>query len=256
MHSDITTLRKYIPTGIKIKFDFQRNDDKFSLLSHDTKTDFIIELGEMKMSCKRYKPAKTFIDFYQNQLSLGKTPSLPIDRSLIKTYVVNSGVTDLSAYNLIRGSQLPEQIIIGIVSQEAYNGSMNKNPFNFQNFDIREASLIVNGVNEPAELYKLNVDIGDKVDMFASFLDNTGVHTDDREFGISLEDYYGGSFLMAWDRTPDNCNRYHRHKMGSGTIDINIKTGNPLPETVTVIVYTTYSSDIIIREGRVFATTF
>ena len=61
---------------------------------------------------------------------------------------------------------------------------------------------------------------------------------------------------MAWDKTPDNCNRYHRHKMGSGTIDINIKTGNPLPETVTVIVYTTYSSDIIIREGRVFATTF
>ena len=166
------------------------------------------------------------------------------------------GTTDLSAYNLIRGSQLPEQIIIGIVSQDSYNGSVSKNPFNFQNFDIREASLIVNGVNEPAELYKLNVDIGDKVDMFASFLDNTGVHTDDREFGISLEDYYGGSFLMAWDRTPDNCNRYHRHKMGSGTIDINIKTGNPLQETVTVIVYTTYSSDIIIRDGRVFATTF
>ena len=55
VHSDITTLRKYIPTGIKIKFDFQRNDDKFSLLSHDKTTDFIIELGEMKMSCKRYK---------------------------------------------------------------------------------------------------------------------------------------------------------------------------------------------------------
>ena len=29
--------------------------------------------------------------------------------------------------------------------------------------------------------------------MFASLLDNTGVHTDDREFGISLEDYYWGT---------------------------------------------------------------
>ena len=32
--------------------------------------------------------------------------------------------------------------------------------------------------------------------MFASFLDNTGVHTDDREFGISLEDYFGVVFFL------------------------------------------------------------
>ena len=256
MHSDVTTLRKYIPPGIKIKFDFQRNDDKFSLLSHDKTTDFIIEIGEMHMSCRRYKPAKSYRNFYDTQLKLGRNPTLAIDRSLIKAYVVNKGITDLSAYNLIRGSQLPEQVIVGVVSQESYNGSIDKNPFNFKDFDIREASLVVNGVNEPVELYKLNVKTGDKVNMFASFLDNTGVHTDDREFGISLNDYYGGSFLIAWDRTPDNCNRYHRHRMSSGTIDINIKTGTPLNETVTVIVYATYSSDIIINNERVLLTTF
>ena len=92
--------------------------------------------------------------------------------------------------------------------------------------------------------------------MFASFLNNTGVQTDDREFRISLEDYYGGSFLLAWDRTPDNYNRYHRHKMGGGTIDINIKTQTALTETFTVIVYATYSSDIIIEDGRVLLTKF
>ena len=73
--------------------------------------------------------------------------------------------------------------------------------------------------------------------MFAILLDNTGVHRDDRQIWISLKDYYGDSFLLAWDRTPDNCNTYRRHKMGSGTIDINIKTGTALTDTVTVIVY-------------------
>ena len=71
VHSDITTLRKYIPPGIKIKFDFQRNDDKFSLLSHHKLTEFVIEFGEMQMSCKRYKPAKTFQNFYNSQLKSG-----------------------------------------------------------------------------------------------------------------------------------------------------------------------------------------
>ena len=182
VHSDNTTLRKYIPTGIKIRFDFERNDDNFSLLSHDTTKNYLIELGEMKMSCKRYKPGKVLHDFYENQLKLRKNPTLAIDRSLIKAYVVNKGTTDLSTYNLIRGSQLPEQVIIGVVPQESYNGSLNTNPFNFKHYDIREASLIVNGVNEPVELYKLDVNKGDKADMFASFLDNTGFNTDDREF--------------------------------------------------------------------------
>ena len=153
---------------------------------------------------------------------------MAIDRSLIKAYVVNKGTTDLSVYNLKRGSQLPEQVIIGVVPQESYNGGIDKDPFNFKHFDIREASLVVNGENEPVELYKLDLLTGDKVDMIATFLDNTGVHADDeREFGISLNDYYGGSFLIAWDRTPDNFNRYHRHRMDSGAIDINIKTGTP-----------------------------
>ena len=89
---------------------------------------------------------------------------------------MNRGTTDLSQYNPIRGSQLPEQVIIGVVPQESYNGSIDKNPFNFKHFDIREASLVVNGVNEPVELYTLNVTTGDKVNMFASFLDNTGDH--------------------------------------------------------------------------------
>ena len=169
---------------------------------------------------------------------------------------MNMGTTDLSAYNLIRGSPQPKQIIIGVVPQESYNGSMDKNPFNFKHFDNQEASLVVNGVNEPTELYKLNVGIGDKVNMFANFLENTGVHTDDRDFGLTLDDYYGGSFLIAWDRIPDKCNRYHRHVMGGGNIDINIKTRTPLTETVTVIVYATYSSDIIITKEKVHLATF
>ena len=110
------------------------------------------------MSGKRYKPAKEIRDFNENQLKLKQNPTLTINRSLLKKYVINRGTSDISHYNLIRGSQLPKQIIIGVVAHDAYNGSINKNPFNFKHFVIKEASIIVNGVNEHAELYKLDVD--------------------------------------------------------------------------------------------------
>ena len=79
----------------------------------------------------------------------------------------------------------------------------------------------------------------------------TSLKIDDTEFEISLEDYYGGSFLLAWDRTPDKCNRFHRHAMDSGSIDINIKLGSALNKPVSVIVYATYSSDIKINNQKV-----
>ena len=251
INSDIATLRKYLPPNTKFEFQYERMNDNFCLLSADKTTKYAIQLDDMRMSFKRYAPSIIVQHEYLSNLKQQKTPTLPIDCSLIKQHIVADGSSNLSHFNLIRGDQLPEQVIIGVVEQTAFNGDITMNPFNFQNFDIREASLIVNGVHEPTELYKLNADTEDKVDMFANFIENTGISTDDREFGISLEDYYGGSFLLAWDRTPDKCNRFHRHAMDSGSIDINIKLGSSLNKSVCVIVYATYSTDLLINNQKV-----
>ena len=95
-----------------------------------------------------------------------------------------------------------------------------------------------------------------KLICFSNFLYNRGINHEDREFGIYLDYYYGGSFLLAWDRTQDNCNRFHRHKMDSGTIDFKIKTEVPYKETVTVIFYATFSFDIFLQDEIVHVQNF
>ena len=57
-----------------------------------------------------------------------------------------------------------------------------------------------------------------------------------------MDDYYGGYFFLAWDRSPDKCNRYHRHEIAPGSIDINLKASTDLTESVTVLVYCTYQA--------------
>ena len=79
---------------------------------------------------------------------------------------------------------------------------------------------------------------------------------DDREFGITMQDYYGGSFMLVWDRTPDRCNRFHRHITDSGSISINLKTRAPSQQTVTVVIYATYSKDLIIDNDKVLTDAF
>ena len=57
-----------------------------------------------------------------------RNPTLPIYKSLLEKYVINKGISDISHYNSIRGNQLPEQIIIGIVDQAAHSGNITKIP--------------------------------------------------------------------------------------------------------------------------------
>ena len=256
IHADITTLRKYIPPNIKIMMELQRNSDEFFLLSHQTIDNFKIELDDLRMSVNRIEASANVMNYYINKIKSAKMPRLSLDRSLLKTYTVTKGRSDLSEHNIISGSQLPDQIIIGIVVESAHRGDITKNPFNFQSLGITEASLVVNGVSEPPQLYKVDMDNGDKADLYASFLENIGIGVDDRECGVTYDDFYGGSFLLVWDRTQDKCNRFHRHQQPSGSIDVHIRTKTPLTETVTVVMYATYSTDLILKGDKVITSTY
>ena len=152
IHADITTLRKYIPPNIKIMMELQRNSDEFCLLSHKAIDNFKIELDDLRMSENRIEASADVMNYYVNKIKSGKMPRLSIDRSLLKTYTVTKGRSDLSEHNIISGSQLPDQIIIGIVVESAHRGDITKNPFNFQSLVITEASLVVNRVSEPPQL--------------------------------------------------------------------------------------------------------
>ena len=51
--------------------------------------------------------------------------------------------------------------------------------------------------------------------------------------------------MIVFDRSKEKCNRFHRHPHDSGTIDVNIRSRENLTSTVTVVIYATYSSEIV-----------
>ena len=86
--------------------------------------------------------------------------------------------------------------------------------------DLVEASVVINGSHFPANKFKMDRSIGDTAEIYQDFLENSGIGIDDREFDISENDYFNGTFLLNFDFSPDLCNRYHRHIPNSGNIDI------------------------------------
>ena len=84
---------------MKIEFEFRRTEDEFCLLSHDEKTKYIINLSNVRMSYKRYNASNLVQKWFDNRINKELAARLPIDRSLMKHYVVS----ELSIYNQIRG---------------------------------------------------------------------------------------------------------------------------------------------------------
>ena len=68
LHIDITTLRKYIPPGIKIELDFERNPDSFCLLSDKTVGNFTIELDDLRLKVERVIPGDSIMNYYRSSL--------------------------------------------------------------------------------------------------------------------------------------------------------------------------------------------
>ena len=214
VHSDVCTIQNYLPVGQKLEIEFHRNPDDFVLLypAVQNKSCFI-ELKDLELGIRKASPAQSIRNYYNEKLNEGAKPSVPIDRSIIINYAVPAQTSDLSHYNLIRGTNcLPDQIIISMVKSSAWKGDHTQNPFNFQHFNVCEASLRVNGINEPERSYKLEPAGENKVRAYEEFLENVGVGTENRNIGIDIDDYYGGYFFLAWDRSPDKCNRRHSCK--------------------------------------------
>ena len=137
-------------------------------------TTYLIEIEDLRLSLKRYLPTEDVKRFYEAHIAKGHKARFTIDRSVIKTYTVKGGTTNLSHYGIISGNQLPDQVVIGIVKEESYNGKLTSNPYEFNHHGLSEASLVVNGRHEPSELYRMNKDIGDTADIYEHFLENTG----------------------------------------------------------------------------------
>ena len=86
LHSDICTLRKYLPPNTKLEFEFHRTPDDFSILSPYDSNTCQIHIEDLTLSLTRYTPAPSIRNYHMSQLSKTKRQIIPIDRSLIKTY--------------------------------------------------------------------------------------------------------------------------------------------------------------------------
>ena len=153
LHCDLVNSDGLLLNGLPLKIVLRRHRDSFVLIADDASSDFRVRIIEAQL-CIPY--VKLSDEKYRSiQQTLTATPSCyPIKRVVMKSHSVGQGILSLNWENA-HVDKLPNSVVIVMVDNDAYTGSIAKNPFNFKHFSASIVAIYING-QMPAPPLKLN----------------------------------------------------------------------------------------------------
>lgn len=245
VHGDVFNQGKYLLNGVELKIKLTRSRDNFSLMS---KSSFKINVMEAGLMVRRVKISPTVLIEHAKMLETC-TAKYPITRVDVKAFTVPSGVLGKTLDNVYLG-QLPKRIVVGLVSNNAYNGSFEHNPFNFSHFNVNFLALYIDGQQVPSKALQPDY-TGLYTACYNTLFSGSGIHNKNRGNGISRKMYPNGYCLYAFDLTADLAsNDQHWSLVRRGSLRIDIKFSVALTEAVNCIVFGEFCNVIEVDKYR------
>lgn len=247
VHCDIFNQEKFLLNGVELKLRLIRSRDSFCLLGDD---GYKIQITEANLFVRRIKVSPTVLISHAKSLEK-TTAKYPITRSDVKCNTVSAGVRSASLDNVFNG-QLPTRIIVGLVSNTAFNGNFASNPFNFQTFNLDFASFHIDGQQIPGVMLAPNFPSGEFIRSFHTIFSGTGIHYSDSGNEISREDYGNGYAIMALDFTPDLEAHIKTHwsLVKHGSLRLEVRFSAALTAPISIITYAEFDNIIEVTKNR------
>jgi len=98
---------------------------------------------------------------------------------------------------------VPDRILIVLVKNAAFVGSVSTNPFHFHHYDMSNLVLYVNGVQHPSEALTMDCSSPFGATRAYESFSSSGIHHDVHAHMITLEIFTKGIYILGFDLTPD-----------------------------------------------------
>lgn len=252
-HSGLTFMAKNIIPYLDIELELVRhNNPDFYCKSAKEKT-FDIEITHARYHVQRYKCSPSYVSGVEQML---KEHALiyRLNDAHLNTCTIPLGVSNYSNDNLFHGN-VPRRIIFAFVSTAAFNGHHQKNPFNFQHFNLQSFRLLKNGIDYPyPEIITDFKTIPPKfLDAYHQMMMNMNADYNDHVVSITPHEYANGYFFLNYNMSPDQESGSDLLNLANrpSQIRAEIRFADALQESVQLLVYyespTTISIDFARR---------
>ena len=249
LYTDISQSKRWLIPGVTTRISLYRNVDSFVLMSPQ-KHDFKVVIKQAKLIacyCTLFKEA-----YLANEAALSINPAnYPLTNTVLKNYSLPGTETE-KVFNDVFSGKIPEKVVIGFVRDDAYSGSFEKNPFNFQNFNAKFIGVYQNGEPVPGRAFepKFNgtSELDTKyVDCYEALLRLTGGFS---PVDITRTDFAEGYAFFCFDieHNPNSEGMLSLYKTGNLSVEIKLK--DSLTFTIQVIIVGTLPYVMKINKKR------
>ena len=247
LHADFFNQDRFLLNNVELRVKLSRSRDAFVLMS--TYQNEKVQVLDATLWVRKVRLSPSVLLAHTEALE--KAPAkYPFTRTDIKNFTIPAGLQDKSIANLHLG-QIPKRIIIGFVSNQAYNGSYRSNPFNFQHFDLNYLSLYVDSQQIPAQPLTPDFQRNAYVEAYNTLFSGSGIHWKDEGNDISYTDYGRGYTLFVFDLSPDlSAHEQHWNLQKQGIVRLDLRFRVPLPAAINCIVYSEFNNLIEIDKNR------
>ncbi|XP_015764367.1 PREDICTED: uncharacterized protein F54H12.2-like [Acropora digitifera] len=247
---------KLLLDGLEIKVKVDLNSDAFVLMEGETPNNCNCKLQIMhvKHSPCTYRPCSRSTKLEHLQIMQGQNghAALPAVYTLIRTpthaKIIPRGVLNHTETDLFNGL-IPQCLIFGMVQNDAYNGKLARNPFNFQLFDVQGVRLTVNAEEMPYSA--LDLTGGKKIDGYNTLFSGSGEMNCGHGLDIDRENWEQGYALFRFDLTPAGSGHPdHLIPHRSGNVNLYLKFGTETDTVLNLIVYAEFQNQLEIDRNR------
>ncbi|GFY28500.1 uncharacterized protein TNCV_1971531 [Trichonephila clavipes] len=223
LHTDIGTQSNLLINGTSIRIRLIKAKNEFSLLA--ATGDYRLQIENISIYVRKCEISSSILVAHEKALEQSLI-QMPFTRIEVKTFTVSSGLKSVIIPNGVNGV-LPSRIILGLISNSAFNGDMKKNPFNFKHYNLNHISLSENGIQIPTTAYTPDY----AKDLYARNYLSLFTDLAQHKTNVSYDDYKENICLYVFDLTQDkSASEPFGNVTRNGDISIHLKFDAELPK--------------------------
>lgn len=246
---DLCNQSKPIISQIDLRVRLIPSKAEFALNAYGATKDFKIKFLRVSLHVRRLLLNPSVINGHNAGLTKYNA-HYPISHTELINFTIPAGQKSYIKDRLFP-HQLPKLVIIGMIENEAYNGDIKKNPFNFQHFDLTSIGLYRNGESTPGRPFTPDFSKGLYAKCYANAMQVFHYLNADDTNGLTYKDYGNGYTLHAYDLTPDNdISATHRHAISTNNLRLELNFKKNLTKTINVLLFAVFDSYIEITKLR------
>ena len=247
LHCDLFNQCRMLLNQVNVKLIFTRNTDAFCLLAANNAA-FKIEIEEISLYVRRATLADHKFTEINETINKHDVKYF-IPRVRVKAFTCAAGQRNVEIRNQLSAPDLPTRIVMAMVSNNAYSGQKQLNPFNFHHY-VSSVNITVDSKCVFAKPLSLDMENGYYLQAYCNLMLAMGHVGKNDGCDISRNEYDNGYFIIAADLTASLCDGSYGDPIQTGNLDVELTFSVALPETITILIYAEYENTITVNSMR------